>query len=201
VHICILAILLVAAIVYNNVYARFLMVGGIDKRLPRAMGTLNRYRSPAGAVLVQTIAALIVTALLLFVIPYIGVIGGQPANVALEAYFVVVGTATIIWAFATIFLFVDLLRLYSLNPKVFRAHGIMPMPLLLFFSCLGLVVGLAAMADTLFFSYIPQLIPNNVWLIIVGLFTAGILIVGAISSMLVSSEAAFQETYTPESRR
>ena len=193
VNICILATLVVATIAYNNAYARFLMIGGIDKRLPMGLGKLNRNRAPARAILFQTILAIVVSAILFLVIPYVGVIGGQPANVALEAYFVVVATATIVWAFATIFLFVDLLRLCFGNPKVFSALRILPIPVLLFFSLLGLFTGLAAMVDTLFNSYIPSLIPNNTWLLIVSIFTAIILIGGAIGSMMASSEAAFQD--------
>ena len=193
VNICILATLFVATIAYNNAYARFLMIGGIDKRLPMGLGKLNRNRAPARAILFQTILAIVVSAILFLVIPYVGIIGGQPANVALESYFVVVGTATIVWAFATIFLFVDIFRLYARNPKVFRAHRILPIPVLLFFSVLGLFTGLAAIVDTLFNSYIPPLIPNNTWLLVVSGFTVIILIGGAIGSMLGSSEAAFQD--------
>lgn len=192
VNICILATFFVATIAYNNVYARFLLVGGIDKRLPMSLGKLNKNRVPARAILFQTILVIVVSAILFLVIPYIGIIGGQPANVALEAYFVVVGTATIVWAFATIFLFVDLLQLYALDPKGFRAHRILPIPILLFFSVLGLLAGLAAIVDTLFNSYIPTLIPNNTWLLIISVFTVVILIGGVIGSMVASSEAAFE---------
>ncbi len=104
----------------------------------------------------------------------------------------VVATATMIWAFSTVFLFVDLLKLYSRDPRWFRAHRLMPMPVLLTCSVLGLLTGLAAMVDTLFNSYIPPLIANTQWLYIVGGFTLVILVAGAISSMFATSEAAYQ---------
>ncbi len=192
VTVCIMAILVVATITYNSAYARFLLVGGIDRRLPVSMGKLNKNRIPARAILVQTIGAIIITAILFMLVPYSGLFGGQPANVALEAYFVVVATATMIWAFSTVFLFVDLLKLYSRDPRLFRAHRLMPMPVLLSCSVLGFLTGLAAMVDTLFNSYIPPLIPNTQWLFITGGFTLVILVAGAIISMLATSEAAYQ---------
>lgn len=192
VTICIMAVLVVATIAYNSTYARFLLVGGIDGRLPVSLGKLNKYRAPGRAVLVQTIGAIIFTAILFMLVPYSGFFGGQPANVALEAYFVVVATATMIWAFSTVFLFVDLLKLYFQGePRLFRAH-LLPLPVLLSCSMLGLLTGLAAMVDTLFNSYIPPLIPNNQWLLIVGGFTVIILVIGFVISALATSEATYQ---------
>src|SRR5215469_700783 len=174
--VCIMAVLVVSTIAYNSAYARFLMVGGIDRRLPMSMGRLNRHRIPGRAILFQTMGAIAITAILFMLIPYSRFLGSQPANVALEAYFVVVATATMIWAFSTVFLFVDLLKLYSRDPRLFRAHRLLPLPILLSCSVLGLLTGLAAMVDTLINSYIPPLIPNNQWVLIIGGFTLIILV-------------------------
>src|SRR5258708_9479964 len=123
-----MVIFVVATIAYNSAYARFLVVGGIDRRLPVGVGKLNKYRIPARAIVVQTTAAIIITAILFMLAPSVGFFRGQPANVALEAYFVVVATATMISAFSTVFPFVDLWKLYSRHPSWSRDHPLIPTP-------------------------------------------------------------------------
>ena len=52
--ICVIGFFLMAPVVYNYSYARLLLVGGIDKRLPVSVGRLNKYRIPAHAIVFQT---------------------------------------------------------------------------------------------------------------------------------------------------
>jgi glutamate:GABA antiporter len=96
------------------------------------------------------------------------------------------------WAFATCFLFINILRLYAQDRETFRSHAIVSVPLQLLSAVIGLVVGFLAILDTLFNSYIPPLIPNGQWFLVVGLLTFILLILGALGSMLASGEAAWQ---------
>src|SRR5258708_19727610 len=121
-----MVIFVVATIAYNSAYARFLVVGGIDRRLPVGVGKLNKYRIPARAIVVQTTAAIIITAILFMLVPYVGFFRRQPANVSLEAYFVVVASAPLTWAFSTGFLFVHLLNLYPRHPGRSPPHPFIP---------------------------------------------------------------------------
>jgi len=189
---CILATFVVATVVYNYIFARFLMVASIDQRIPKGVARLNRNRAPTGAILFQTIVSCTFVLLFFMVIPYLHVLGTKPADVANEVYFVVVGVATLMWAFATCFLFINILRLYAQDRETFRSHAIVSVPLQLLSAVIGLVVGFLAILDTLFNSYIPPLIPNGQWFLVVGLLTFILLILGALGSMLASGEAAWQ---------
>jgi glutamate:GABA antiporter len=190
--VCIMATLFIAAIAYNVVFARFLMVGGMDRRLPRVMGQLNHSRVPRNAILFQTILACVLAALFFMVIPYIGLMSASPTHLAASFYFVIVGTATVLWAFATLFLFVDLLRLMIRQPQLLRRYQILPRAIL-YISCLiGFVMGVAAIIDTILNSYDPPDIPNNFWLLFVTGLTLAILILGSIGGMFGSSQANFE---------
>jgi len=190
--VCIMATLVVATIAYNYVFARFLLVGGIDQRIPVRWGKLNRNRIPANAIVLQTCVACALAVLFFMVIPYVGVLAGPPAHLAASFYFVLVGTATVLWAFATIFLFVNLLVLLSRQGRVLRDHQLFPSWILLLSSGIGLLAGLAAIVDTILNSYDPPDIPNGTWWYLVTGLTVLVLFVGLIGGMLASSEANWQ---------
>jgi amino acid transporter len=190
--VCIMTILVIATVVYNNVFSRFLLVASIDQRIPARWGKLNRYRVPSSAIILQTSIACLLAVLFFMVIPYIGVLSGPPAHLAASFYFVVVGTATVLWAFATCFLFVDLLVLMVRQGKAIRQHLIAPSWVLSLSSVFGLIVGLVAIVDTVLNSYDPPDIGNNVWLYLVLGLTVFVLFSGAIMGMLASSEATWQ---------
>jgi len=190
--ICIIATLVIASVVYNYTYARFLLVGGIDQRLPAGMGKLNRNRVPANAIIFQTILTCILVVLFFIAIPYSGLFLGRPADLAADVYFVGVGAATVVWAFATVFLFIDLLWIYFKDRQALRARRIVPIPILLISSVVGMIAGLLAIVDTILNSYYPPLIPNSVWLYVVTGLTGAFLVVGAIGGMFARSEATWQ---------
>jgi glutamate:GABA antiporter len=190
--ICIMATLVIAAVVYNYTYARFLLVGGIDQRLPARMGKLNRNRVPANAIIFQTILTCILVVLFFIAIPYSGLFLGRPTDLAADVYFVGVGAATVVWAFATVFLFIDLLWIYFKDRQALRARRIVPIPILLISSVVGLIAGLLAIVDTILNSYYPPLIPNSVWLYVVTGLTVAFLVVGAVGGMFARSEATWQ---------
>jgi len=75
----IMSFFVMAAVVYNYTYARLLLVAGIDQRLPVNIGRLNKYRVPANAIIFQTVVAVVIAALVFFVVPYVVQIG-KPAD-------------------------------------------------------------------------------------------------------------------------
>jgi amino acid transporter len=190
--VCIMAILVMATVVYNYVYARFLLVGSIDQRLPRRWGLLNLNRVPRNSIILQTCIACTLAGLFFVVVPYVGVLSGSPAHLAASAYFVIVGTATVLWAFSTIFLFVDLLWLLHRKSRNLLPQPILPSWVLSLVSVVGLCVGLVAIVDTLLNSYDPPDVNNSTWFYLVAGLTAVMLIIGMIGGMLASSEASWQ---------
>jgi amino acid transporter len=190
--VCIMATLVVAMVVYNTVFARFLLVGAIDQRIPIRWGRLNRNRVPSNVILFQAIIAGVLAALFFLVVPYVGILSGSPAHLAASLYFVLVGTATILWAIGTIFLFINLLWLLMRKGNILRHLWLFPSWVLALSSLVGLAVGLVAIVDTVQNSYDPPDIPNATWLIVVSVLSAVFLIIGALGGMVMSSEASWQ---------
>jgi amino acid transporter len=191
--VCLMSFFVMAAVTYNIAYARLLLVAGIDQRLPARVGKLNKYRVPSTAIIFQTIVAIVIAAIMFFGFPYIVQLGGSAANLSTEVYNVTLAASTLVWAFSTLFLFINLTKFYFRDPKTFNLQRIFPMPVLLVSVVLGSVSCILAIVCTLFFSWIPSLIGNNHWWYIIGGLTAVCLIIAMIGSMLASSEAAWQD--------
>ena len=183
---------IVTPAIYSYAYARLLLVGGIDQRLPMSLGRLNKNRVPANAIIFQTVAAIIFTAILFIAIPsFAGMSNASTLNV--EVYNVVISASTLVWAISTAFLPINLVKFYFHDRRAFHKHLIFPMPVLWISIVLGTATCFISIIGALAFSLIPNLINNNVWLLYVGGITAVCLVVAAIGSMFASSEASWQK--------
>jgi amino acid transporter len=187
--ICVMFFFIIVAVIYNVIFARLLMCGGIDRRLPLATARLNRNRVPVNAVLIQTGIAVGVTLIIFFVLPFFTFLG-DPATLTNKAYLVTAAALLLIWAFSFLFPFVDLLIIMARAPRnVFARLLILPRPVLVISSIAGMGICLATIIDTLLFSFAPALIANSAWTIAVGTYALICLIVCAIAGMVASSEA------------
>jgi len=190
--ICIMSFFIMVPIVYNYAFARLLLVGGIDQRLPRGMGLLNKNRVPRNAIVLQTIVAIIFTALAFLVLPYTVSLGGKASDLAIEVYNVSQAAATLVWAISSSFFFIDIVVFYFRDRAAFLRQRILPMPILWITVLVGPFACLLAIVDTLFFSWISQ-IGNNSWWYIVGGITVICLVIAGIGAMLASGEASWQK--------
>ena len=175
-------------------YARLLLVGGIDQRLPMRVARLNKNRVPASAIVFQTIVAMSFAAILFIVIP---ALGGATNAVALnrEVYNVVISASTIVWVISTAFLFINLVKFYFVDKREFRKHLIFPMPVLWLSIIFGTTTCVISIFGALAFSLIPSLISNNIWWLIVGGITAICIVLALVGGMLASSEADWQKLH------
>lgn len=183
-----LTVFTVATLVYNATFARYLLVAGIDRRLPRRMGMLNRHRVPGAAIIFQSIGAIIVATLLFIVIPSLGLANVNPLNLAQDALYVGIATAILTWALSTLFLFVDLIQVYRRNPLLLHQQRICPVPLLLFCSFVGIITGILAMSDMVLNSWTP-LLSNTQWTYLVIVPTAFLILVGIITALFDTTDA------------
>lgn len=190
--ICIMVTCLFATAVYNFIFARFLLVGGIDQRIPSRMGKLNRNRVPGRALFFQTVVACLLTILFFIVLPFANFFPGQSANLATEVYYVGIGTATVLWAFATLFLFLDLLGLLMRHREQLRMYRLFPTPVLALSAIIGLVAGVLAIADTIVNSYDPPLIPNGTWWYLVVILTVMLMFIGILGGVFANNEATWE---------
>jgi hypothetical protein len=189
--ICMMTFFLMASVVYNSALARLLLVGSIDQRLPVPLGRLNQNRVPANAIMFQTTIAIIFTSIVFIGIPSITRLG-NPANLTTEVFNVSLASLTLVWTFATIFFFIDLLRVYFQERRSYYKKRLFPTPVLWFSIIVGPVACLVTIYDTLTNSWIPQ-ITNDKWWFIVGGLTLIFILIATVASMLATSEASWEK--------
>jgi amino acid transporter len=180
--------------IYSYAYARLLLVGGIDQRLPMGVARLNKNRVPANAIIFQTVIAILFTTILFIVIP---AFGGASNAVVLnqEVYNVVISASTLVWAISTAFLFINLAKFYFSDRRTFRKQLIFPMPVLWISIVFGTTTCVISIVGALAFSIIPSLISNNVWWLIVGGITVICIALALVGGILASSEAGWQQLH------
>ncbi|HKV58421.1 MAG TPA: APC family permease, partial [Ktedonobacteraceae bacterium] len=191
VAICLMSYFVFSTSAYTLTFSRMLLVAGIDQRLPMRIGRLNKNRVPSAAINFQAVVAIVITAIIFFVIPYVTHLS-TPATLSTQIYNITLASTTLVWAISTMFLFVNLVKFYLRDPKNFRLQRIFPMPVIWVSVVLGTAASILAIVGTLFFSWIPSLVSNSQWWYIIGGLTLVCLIVAAVGSMLASSEAAWQ---------
>ena len=191
VAILVLCNFVVTPAIYSYAYARLLLVGGIDQRLPVRVAKLNKNRVPATAIIFQTVVAIALTAILYIAVPLLTATANA-GTLNIIVYNVVISASTLVWAISTAFLFIDLVKFYVKDRKVFRKLLIFPMPVLWTSIVLGTASCLLSIVGALVYSIIPTLLDNSKWWYIVGGITLACIIIAAIGSMFANSEASWQ---------
>ncbi|WP_165423854.1 APC family permease [Ktedonosporobacter rubrisoli] len=194
--ICLMSFFLMSIAVYSYTYSRLPFVAAIDQRLPAFMGKLNKHRIPSRAIWLQTIFAVVVTFLVFIGVPLIA----NTADTTTIVYNVLLASSTLVWAFSTLFLFVDVAIFYFRDKAGFRHHQIFPLPLLGICCVLGSLSCILAIIDSLFYSWIVNLLDNLHWLYAIGGVTFVCIIIATIGSMLASSEALWEGMINRETK-
>jgi amino acid transporter len=192
---CIIGAFFCIVVMYNASFARILFVGGIDKRVPVNMGRLNKYRVPANGVIVQTVLAIVFTAFAFLVVPYAIKIN-SPANLAAIIYNVSQAVVSLVWALMSNFFYIALFKLFLRNRQMLREKALLPIPVLLTISVIGPISCIATIADSLLYSWIPNLVPNSSWTLVVGGVVVICFTLVAVGSMFATTEAAWQSWTT-----
>jgi glutamate:GABA antiporter len=190
VALCIISFFIVEIIVYNYAYARLVFCTGIDQRLPNRIAQLNRSRVPGNAIFIQTIIAAAFTAVTFVMIPYFM---SNLADMADIVYNVSQGAATVLWVASTGVLFVDVAVLYFRDRQFFLRNRIFPIPILAICVVVGALASIAAILDTLFYSWVIDLVTNEQWRDIVGSITVICLVIAGIGSMFANSQAEWEK--------
>jgi amino acid transporter len=168
--------------VYNYSFARLLFVSGLDRRLPAAMGRVNRNKVPHIAVLTQAVITSIITAITFLVF-------GGNANLSTSVYIVLQAAVTVIWCLSMIILFVDVLIIRSKYPTEFKREQLVPVGVFVTASVAGAIASFVGIWVTLTGSWNSQLIANGPWLLIVGGVAVVSLIVAVVVYVLGLSQA------------
>jgi len=189
--ICLMSFFVLTTAVYSYTYARLPLVAALDQRLPVLLGKLNKHRVPSNTIWIQTIFASVITCFVFFIFPLFSTFG-TPVNLTTEVYNVMLASSTLVWAFSTLFLFVNITLFYFRDRNTFNKYRIFPLPLLFVTMPLGAISCILAIIDTLFYSWIGTLIDNTHWLIAIGGLTFICIVIAAIGSMFASSAATWE---------
>jgi glutamate:GABA antiporter len=188
---CVIAFFIILTALLNSIFARLLLIGALDRRLPISLGKLDENRVPLNAIIFQTAVAVLFAAIV-FLLPYL-ISLGNPVNLSNELFTVSLYAHSMVWAISSSFLFINLLVLYLRDRRSFHAQRIFPMPVLWACIIVAPLASVLAIIVTLSYSPIPQLIPSNIWGGIVGGLTVGWLVFAGIASMVANSEASWED--------
>jgi amino acid transporter len=172
----------------NICFARLLVTASADYRISTRFAQLNQHRVPVKALVAQIGLAIFFTILIFFIVPLFG----NAVNLNSEAYNVIGASLLLVWAVSFFFPFLDVAILYIRDQKAFRSRLIVPVPVLFLCIFTGIVLCAVTIITTLLNSFIPSLIPNNTWTLVIGTVAVVCLIICATAAMVTSSEAGFE---------
>lgn len=190
-YVCMVLFFVMVAVIYNSAYARLLMVAGIDGQLPTRFARLNRNRVPVVAIWIGTLFAILLIAIIFFVVPLFTIFG-DPQTLNSGAYLITAAGLLLVWAFSFLFPFIDFCVLYIRSPKSFKGKLLMPVPILFACCFVGPLICILTIIDTVTNSFAPALIDNGHWTLFVVTFMIASLAICGIYSMMASAQASFE---------
>jgi amino acid transporter len=154
---------LTSSMVYNYSFARLLFVSGLERRLPRRIGEVNRNKVPGNAVILQTVIASLITIVVFFVI---GEAAGSDPN---KPYLGLLAGVTIVWCISTALLFLDIFFAKRADPARFEEARRVPEWFLYLCGGVGFVANAAAVLFVFVGQWNADLFPTlaewNTWMI------------------------------------
>ncbi|MEO8971777.1 MAG: amino acid permease, partial [Ktedonobacteraceae bacterium] len=174
---------LAITIVYILLFSRILLIVARDHRLPVALTRINRHGVPVNSIMVQSVIVALVALLAFVVMP--SLFGGiiRPQDLAYDIYNILQAGTSAIWSFSTAVLFIfvlTLIRRRDARFKVSTKHHIF----LFCLSFVGIAASLVGIWATVSSSWVPTLIPNNRWALLVWSVIFLTLAIGWVSSEL-----------------
>jgi glutamate:GABA antiporter len=143
--------------IYNYTFARLLFVSGLEKRLPDAIGKVNKNHVPANAVLLQTVLASIPVIFIWFIF---GSGKGFDVNIP---YFAMLASANVIWAISMVVLFADVFFVKRWFPERFEAVRRIPSGALALCGVLGIAASTLAIVLTFWSPWYPPGFTTGQW--------------------------------------
>lgn len=180
------------SIAYILMFSRLLVVVAQDGRLPSGLLKLNRHGVPIRSILVQGGITLCATLLSFVVVP--DLLGSliNPADLANEIYNVLLASASALWALSTAFLclFVFWLTYRRMRKaRTARAHRLFVLGI----SVVGAISSGIGIWATFTSSWLPTLLTNNRWAVLVCGCVALSVTIGWIGSELPRAHALLGE--------
>jgi diguanylate cyclase (GGDEF)-like protein len=164
-------------------FSRILLIVAEDRRLPAMLTRINRHGVPVSSIIVQSVIVAIVTLLSFVIVP--SIFGGliHPQDLAYDIYNILQAGTTAIWSFSTAVLFIFVLTLIHRRKQQFKV-SVKQRIFLIGLSFVGITASLVGIWATVSSSWVPTLIPNNRWVILVSSVIVLTLAIGWVSSEL-----------------
>ena len=180
-------------IAYILMFSRFLNCVAKDANLPQPLTRVNRAGVPIVSILVQTIIIATIAILCYVIVPTFFSQFMKPDDLSLATYNVLQAVASIVWVVSSIQLFaLPFVFLYRNKTQEHRLSK-KAYALLLIMSCVGIGTSTVAIWDTVTSSWIPNLITNDHWGILVLGVAVLALAVGWLSSELPRAQSLLSE--------
>ncbi len=153
-------------IAYILTFSRLLVVVAQDHRLPASLVRTNRYGVPVLSIIVQSAIVALVSVLSLVIIPALFGTFIHPDDLAFAIYSVLQASTTVVWVCTIVQLFVFVLW-FSFHRKKRAQLSKRERALLLSMSIISIGASLVGIWATISSSWLPNLIPNKNWAILV----------------------------------
>ncbi len=174
-------------------FSRLLSCVSQDSNLPQFLTRVNRAGVPIPSILVQTGIIATIAVLCYIIVPTFFSQYMKPDDLALATYTVLLAVASIVWVVSSIQLFV--LPFVFLHRNKTQEHQLSRKAfiLLLIMSCMGIGASVVGIWDTVSSSWLPSLIINSHWGVIVLGVTVLALAAGWLSSELPRAQSLLSE--------
>jgi glutamate:GABA antiporter len=183
VNIILIVYFVCATAAFNMMFARLLLVAGVDRRLPRSMARLNQRGIPFNALLTQTVVNAIFVVFVFLVGPFFFT---SNQLFSTSVFLVTINGASVVWNIAMIGLFLCGIILFIRYRAQLQGKWIVPPIVLYIAAILGMASSCVAIYSTFFAgSPLPTVLSNSDWVYWVLLVALGSLAVGAVYSFLV----------------
>jgi amino acid transporter len=163
-------VVLTVAVVYNFSFGRLLFVSGMERRMPTAVGKVNRNRVPANAITLQSAISTIITIVVFFLL------GGGESD-PYKYFYALYAGVTIVWCISTALLFLDIFFAERAAPRRFEEARRVPRWVLNLCGVVGFIANILAVLFIFVGSWYPAGFPTlaewNAWM--VGISTVSVL--------------------------
>ncbi|GCE50869.1 amino acid permease [Thermosporothrix hazakensis] len=164
--------------VYNYSFGRLLFVSGLDRRLPAVISKVNANKVPWVAVLVQSIIAAVIAALVFLIIPY-AIQTASPADLSSSIYWILQAAVTVIWCISMMILFIDVIIIRRMYHEEFKRVKLAPDWVFYLCSVLGTIASAVGMV-VIFISPWASNIELTQWQILIAAIAILSMLVGVV---------------------
>lgn len=183
---------LTITIAYILMFSRILMIVADDHHLPAPLSRINRHGVPVLSIIVQSIIVAIIALLSFVIVPSIFGELIRPQDLAYDIYNILQAGASAIWSFSTAVLFIFVLTLIHRRKQQFKV-SVKQRIFLTGLSYVGIAASLVGIWATVSSSWVPTLIPDSRWDILVWSVIVLTLAIGWVSSEIPRVHASLSE--------